>query len=68
MLTNNAADKYETSYNSPFLITQCCYHGMATIQCGPIQIKHHIRWMKPYKSDTNVEDIATLYMYGVVNI
>ena len=59
MLTNNAAYKYETPNNGLFVITQCCTNGMVTLQCGPIQLRHNIRRIKPYISDTNVEDITT---------
>ena len=57
MHTNKAAYKYETLYNGPFVITQCWTNCMVTLQCGPIQIRHNIRWIKPYKSGTNAEDI-----------
>ena len=34
-------------------------NGTVILQCGQIQNRHNIRWIKPYKSDTNVEDINT---------
>ena len=57
IFTNNAAQKYETPYKVPFVITQCYINGMVTFQCGPKTIGHSIRCIKPYTSDTNVEDI-----------
>ena len=68
MLTNNAAYKYETPYNRPFVITQCWTNGTVTLQYVLIQIRHIIGWIKPYTSDTNVEDITPENMYDDVNI
>ena len=59
MINNNAAYKYEKIYNGTFFIMQCWTNGTVTLQCGQIQNRHNIRWIKPYKSDTNVEDINT---------
>ena len=39
------------------MITQYWTDGTATLQYSPIQIMHNIRQIKPYTSDTNVEDI-----------
>ena len=58
MLNNDAAYKYETTYNRPFVITQFWTNGMVTLQCGPTTIRHNIRLIKPYTSDTNVEEIT----------
>ena len=57
MFTNNATYKYETPYNGPFEIIQCCTNGTVTLQCGEIKIRHNISRINPYTSDTNVEDI-----------
>ena len=54
MITNHTAYKYETPYKSPFVITQCFNNGAVNLQYGPIYI--YIRWIKPYKPDTKVED------------
>ena len=67
-LTNNAAYKYESPYNRPFVITQCWTNGTVTLQYGATQVRHNIRWIKPYTYDTNVEDITTENMYYDVNI
>ena len=68
MLTNNAAYNFETQYNGPFLITRCCNNGKVTVKCGAVQIRHNIRRIKPYTSDTNVEDINPKNMCDDVNI
>ena len=41
---------------------------MVTVQCGAIQIRHDIRRINPYKSDTNTEGINPENMYDDVNI
>ena len=68
MPNDHIAYKYETSYKGPFVITWCWTNGTVTIKYGPIQIRHNIRWIKLYKSDTNVEDINTKNMCDNVNI
>ena len=57
MLVNNAAYKYEMPYNGWFVITQCWTNVMVTLQYGATKIGHIIHCLKPYTSDTNVEDI-----------
>ena len=57
MINNNSDFNYETFYKDPFNITQCCNNGTVTLQCGAINISHNIQHMKPYTSDTNIEDI-----------
>ena len=57
MLTNNGAYKYKTTYNKPFVIMQCFDNDTVTLKCGAIQIRHNISCIKPYTSDTNVENI-----------
>ena len=68
MINNRIAYKHETTYNGPFVITQCWNNGTITLQCGPVQIIHNIRYIKPYTSNTNVEDITTKNRYDYVNI
>ena len=41
---------------------------MEILLYGPIQTRHNIRQIKPYKYDTIVEDIITENMYDDVNI
>ena len=59
MLVNNASHKYKTPYTGQFLITQCWINVTVTLQCGAIKIRNNICCIKPYTSDTNVEDIST---------
>ena len=68
MLNKHTAYKYETPYTGPFLITLCFINGTVNLQCDVIQIKYNIRPIKPYKSDTNVEDINPKNMSDNVNI
>ena len=68
MLNNHAEYKYETSFKGPFLITQCLTNGKVILHCGLIKIRHNIRHIKPYKYDTNVEDIKPKNIYDDVNI
>ena len=68
MLTNHAAYKYEIPYKGPFVITRCFTNGTVNLRYGPIQIRHNIRQIKPYKSDTNVEDIKIKNMCDDINI
>ena len=44
-------------YNGWFVITQCWTNVMVTLQYGATKIGHIIHCLKPYTSDTNVEDI-----------
>ena len=57
MLNEPATCKYETPYKGSFAITRCCTDGAVNLHYYPIKISHNIRQIKPYKSDTNVEDI-----------
>ena len=68
MLNNHAAYKYEIPYKGPFVITQCWTNGKVSLQCGAMQIRYNIRRIKPYKSDTKVEDINPENMCGNANI
>ena len=57
ILNNYSTYKYEIPYNGKFVITHCCTNGTAILKCGSVLIKHNIYRIKPYTSDTNVEDI-----------
>ena len=57
MLVNNADLKYKTPPKGLFQITQCWNNGIVSLQCGAVKIGYNIRHIKPYTSDTNVEDI-----------
>ena len=50
------------------MITQYFTNVTVNLQCGVIQIKYNIRHIKPYKSDTNVEDISSKNMSDDVKI
>ena len=41
---------------------------MVNLQCGPSKIRYNIRRIKPYKSDTKVEDISSKHMSDGFNI
>ena len=68
MLTNHIAYKYETPYKGPFVITQCFTNVTISLQYGPAKISHNIRRIKPYKSDTKVEDSNSENMSDDVSI
>ena len=38
------------------MITQCFTNVTVNLQCGAIKIRYNIRRIKPYKSDTKVDD------------
>ena len=50
------------------MITQCFTNGKVNPQYGLVQIKYDIRRIKPYKSDTKVDDFSSKYIYNDVNI
>ena len=52
----------------PILKTQCWTNDNFTLHCGTKTISHNIRWIKPYESDKNIEDINIENIYEVVNI
>ena len=58
----------ETPYKGQFAIKPCWTNCTVTLQCGPIQIRHTIGRIKPYKSGTKVEDINPEHMCDDVNI
>ena len=68
MLTNHTAYKYEMPYIGPFLITQCFTNDTVNLKCGTIKIKYNICCIKPYESDTKVEDYNSINMNDAVNI
>ena len=68
MLTNHTAYRYETPYKGPFVIIQCFTNGMAMLQYFATEIRYNIRRIKPYKSDTKVEDFDSINMFDRVNI
>ena len=68
MLTNHTSYKYETPYKGPFVITHCFTNSMVTLQYGPTKIRYNIRRIKPYKSDTKVEDYNSKNMSDDVSI
>ena len=52
----------------PFVITRRFTNGTVNLQCGPTKNRYHIRQMKPYKYDTQVEDYNSKYMSDDVRI
>ena len=58
MLFNNNAFKYKITYKGSFEITQCCTNYKVTLLHGATKIWYNICCIKPYKSNTNVEEIA----------
>ena len=68
MLSDNAAYKFDTPFKEPFVITHFWTNGTVTLHYGPTKIRHNILHIKPYKSDTNVEDINPKSIYDDVNI
>ena len=67
MFNNSAAYKYKTTYKGPFMITQCCNNGTATLQYSAIKIRYNICHIKPYKHDTRIEDIKSENIYDDFN-
>ena len=68
MLNDHAAYKHETPYKGPFVIKKCWTNGTVNIQYSAIKIRHNIRQIKPYKSNTKVGDINPKNMCDDVNI
>ena len=81
MLNNIAAYKYETPYRGPFVIPWFFTNGTVNLQQGATKFRYNIRRIKPYKSNTNVEDIKpentdedvnvlspVIYFYVILNI
>ena len=59
MINNNSAFKYETPYKGPLQITQYWTNDTLTPQCSAKQIRYDIHCIKPFMSDTKVEDIIS---------
>ena len=55
-------------YKVPFVIIQCFNNGTVNLQYGSTEIRYTIRRIKPYKSDTKVEDFYSIDMNNAVNI
>ena len=68
MLAKHSAYKYETPYIGPFLITQFYTNGKVELKYGAKKIRYNIRRIKPYESDTKVEDINTENTDDGVNV
>ena len=68
MINNHTAYKCETPYKGPYVITKCFTNGMVNLQCNPEKIKYNIRWIKPYKLDTKVEDLNSINISDDVSI
>ena len=57
MITKHTAYKYETTYTGQFLITQWFTNGTVNLKYGATEIRNNISYIKPYKSDTQFEDL-----------
>ena len=68
MLNNNAACKHETQYKGTSVMNNCCINGTVTLKYGAIKIIHDIHRIKPYKYNTNIEDINPKNVCDDVNI
>ena len=68
MFTDHNAYKYETPYKVPFVVTQCFINGTPMLEYCPTKIRHNIRRIKPYKSDTKVEDFISKNISDDVSI
>ena len=67
MFNNHYAYKYETPYKGPFVIMRYFTNDTVNLQYGPTKNRYNIRWINPYKYDTNVEDINPENMYDEIN-
>ena len=68
MLFNHTAYKQETPYKGYFVITQRFANGTVMLKYGVTQIIYIICRIKPYKSDTKVEDFNSKNMSDKVNV
>ena len=50
------------------MITQCFTNGRVKLENGATQITYNMRRIKPYKSDTKVEDSNSTNVFEDVNI
>ena len=55
MLNDHTANKFETQYKGPFVITHCFTNGTVNLQCVVIQIRYNICLTKTYKLNTKVQ-------------
>ena len=68
MLNNHSEYRYETPYKGTFVITHWFINGKVNLQYVPTKIRYNIRRIKPYTSDTNIEDISSKNMSDHYNI
>ena len=68
ILNNHTAYKNETPYRVIFVIMRFFTNGRVNLKYGPKTIRYNIHQIKPYKSDTNFEDINPKNMCDYVNI
>ena len=68
MLTNHTVLKNGMPHNGTFVITQCFTNDMVKLKYGAIQIMYNIHSIKPYKTDTKVEDSNSINMSDDVSI
>ena len=68
MLNKRTVYNYETPYTGPFLITQYWTNEKISSIIVATEIRYNIHRIKPYKSDTKVEDSNSINMYDYVNI
>ena len=55
-------------YTGPFFITRCLTNGTVKLQNGATKITYNICHIKPYKSDTKIEDYSLKNMFEGLNI
>ena len=68
IIANDTAYKYETPYTGPFSLTRCFTNGTVSLQCGTKNIMYDMCHIKPYKSDTKVEDISSKNISDDINV
>ena len=66
MLARNTANKYNTPYTGPFVITRCLNNGTVSLKIGAPDIRYNICHNYPYILDTKVE--YSINMYDNFNI
>ena len=50
------------------MITRCCTNVTVSLQCVATKIRYNVGRIKPYNSNTNVEDISSKNLSDDVNI
>ena len=68
IITNHTSQKYETPYKVNVVIKQFLPKGTINLQYGPTKKSYNIYMIKPYKSNTKVEDSNSLNISGDANI